>query len=119
MKIFVLFFSILFLTSCPNEDVLIDKVCEVENPLEELAWLKDIKTNFLLSSVYQKRIIEEYNYKNQTVFLIDNCSDCADNLVIAYDCNGNKVCEFGGIAGLNTCTDFEKNAVKIKVLWEN
>lgn len=118
MKTFCLFFSVLFLTSCPT-DLDFETTCNVDIHLENLTWLKEIKNSFEQSSSITKNEIVKYEYNNETVFLIDSCKDCADNLIVVYNCEGIVICEFGGIAGLNTCPDFETNAIKIAVLWEN
>jgi hypothetical protein len=38
---------------------------------------------------------------------------------VVYACNGDIICQFGGIAGLNTCLDFAERAIKKKVIWKN
>lgn len=118
MKSALLFFSIIFLTSCPS-DIHYEMICEVEVPTEDLAWLKEIKTNFEKSSSASKKKIIQYNYKNETVFFVDSCNDCADNLTTVYNCQGLVICEFGGIAGLNTCPSFDTEATNKIILWEN
>lgn len=118
MKTLFLLFSIVFLTSCPS-DLEYEKTCEVNNPLEDLVWLKQIKTSFEQSASVTKKKIVQYQYNNETVFLIDVCFDCADNLISIYNCEGNIICEFGGIAGLNTCPSFDSEATNKIILWEN
>ena len=51
--------------------------------------------------------------------MIDVCNGCADNLTTVYNCEGNVICEFGGIAGLNTCPDFDKNSTNKTIIYEN
>ncbi|PQJ80026.1 DUF6970 domain-containing protein [Polaribacter porphyrae] len=119
MKTFLMFFSVIFLTSCPANTAFIESDCNVEVPIEDLAWLKEIKTSFEQSTSVSKKKIIQYDYKNETVFLINSCDDCSDNLVTVYNCDKEVICEFGGIAGLNTCSDFEKEAINEKILWEN
>ncbi len=36
-----------------------------------------------------------------------------------YNCQGQVICQFGGIAGLNTCPDFYDTATDKKVIWKN
>lgn len=60
-------------------------------------------------------VVKQYQYNNQNVFLIDNCLGCADAMQELYDCAGNSLCLFGGIAGFNTCPDFYDKATFIKV----
>ena len=118
MKGLFLLFMVVYFTSCDSNQVD-EKVCEVDNPLENLTWLKEIRVGFELSSFYVKRKILQYDYKNETVFFIDSCNGCADNLTIVYNCEGSIICEFGGIGGLNTCADFTAEATNEITLWEN
>lgn len=118
MKYYLLLIFTFLLVSCNNSKEIIN-VCKVDNPLENIAWLKDFKDGFDLSASASKKKITQYTYHNETVFLIDICVDCSDNLTTLYNCNGDKICEFGGIAGVNTCPDFDKNAINEIVLWEN
>jgi hypothetical protein len=108
----------MFLTSCPS-DFNFDTTCNVDIPLEDLVWLKEIKNSFEQSSSASKKQIVQYNFNNETVFLIDGCVNCADNLTTLYNCEGEVICEFGGIAGLNTCPNFENEAIDRNILWEN
>lgn len=118
MKFKHLFLSIILLVSCSDNSDKIT-VCNTNNPLEELVWLKEIKIGFEQSGFFSKKKIIQYTYQNKSVFLIDICNNCADNLIAVYDCSGNVICEFGGIAGVNTCPDFDKNATNEIILWEN
>lgn len=118
MKIVFTFISMIFLTSCPT-DIDYKTDCEVNTPIEELAWLEEIKIGFEQSTSISKKKIIQYEYNNATVFLIDSCNTCADNLTLLYNCEGIEICKFGGIAGFNTCADFEKNAINKIVIWEN
>ena len=61
--------------------------------------------------------IIQYQYKGETVFYINTCFDCADGMTIVYNCAGETKCEFGGIAGLNTCPDFGDTATGKKIIW--
>lgn len=63
--------------------------------------------------------IETYLYNNEEVFLFTPREDTADvpTVVLNSACEG--ICEFGGIAGLNTCPDFFETAEFIRIVWEN
>ena len=84
-----------------------------------MVWLKEIKTGLEISTSASKKKITQFTYNNESVFLVDICINCTDNLTSLYSCDGTIVCEFGGIAGLNTCPDFDKNATNEIILWEN
>ena len=118
MRIYLLLFFTSLLISCNNLEENI-ATCNVENPLEDIAWLKELKDGFEQSASASKKKITQYTYNNKTVFLVNICVNCSDNLTTLYNCEGDKICEFGGIAGLNTCPDFEKNAKDENVLWKN
>ncbi|WP_442264871.1 DUF6970 domain-containing protein [Tenacibaculum sp. ZS6-P6] len=89
------------------------------NPLENFEWLKEKKENFerLMNSV--KVEIHQYKYEGHDVFLINDCVGCTDALTKVYNCDGEVICEFGGITGLNTCPDFQDKAKFLGVLWRN
>jgi hypothetical protein len=67
----------------------------------------------------QKAEVIRYKYNGQTVYNINTCLDCADSMAQVYNCSGDVICQFGGIAGFNTCPDFEEKATNKKVIWRN
>lgn len=107
-----LFFVIFFGCSDTDAEGLALKTCS-DTPLETIDWLKDLINNTNSNGLE----IVQYTYQEQTVFSINNCLNCADNLIVVYDCKKNKVCEFGGIAGLNTCSDFDTKATNQTVIF--
>ena len=124
MKLKILFTLLTVLSalfSCDPEPDLKD--CS-DNPIENVGWIKELikkETDSTYNdSIYISNGLEivQYNYKEQTVFLVEDCiKNCSDGLAIVYDCEQNVLCEFGGIAGLNTCPDFEANATNKKILF--
>lgn len=94
--------------------------CEdsISLPCENSEWLQS-KVDTMKASRFQKGIIEQFEYEGQTVISIDPCVGCADAMTVVYDCSGNELCKFGGIAGFNTCPDFSNTAVFIKVIFES
>ena len=80
-------------------------------------WLLDIIENAQHSS--SKAEVIRYQYKGETVYYINTCIDCADSMAQVYTCSGDVICQFGGIAGFNTCPDFEDTATNKKVIWRN
>lgn len=83
--------------------------CGIENPQENIDWLK-----YLLSRVF---CVEVYTviYDNEEYIGIHDCPRIVDGMTVIYDCSGNKVCEFGGVLLGSGCslpdfwTNFEKN----------
>lgn len=80
-------------------------------------WLRAIIESAEQSST--KAEVIRYQYKGETVYLIDTCKGCADSMAQVYNCSGEVICQFGGIAGFNTCPDFEGTATNKKVIWKN
>lgn len=80
-------------------------------------WLAAIISNAEQSG--NKGKVIQYQYNDETVFSINTCIDCADTMTVVFNCAGETKCQFGGIAGLNTCPDFEDKATGKKIIWSN
>lgn len=87
------------------------------NPFHEYEWLNNIKLNLEVSAKQSGAQIIQYTYNQNTVFWIDGCYNCFDNLISIYNDEGEVICEIGGIAGLNTCPDFLDKATDSIMLW--
>jgi len=83
----------------------------------DTAWLQTIIKNAQQNS--SKAEVIRYLYNGQTVYYINTCIDCADGMAQVYTCSGEVICQFGGIAGFNTCPDFNDTATEKKVIWKN
>lgn len=66
-----------------------------------------------------KASVKAYRYDNETVYIFDPGSGYADWLYTAYNSKCEVVCEFGGFAGVNTCSDFDEKAQYLGVIWED
>lgn len=116
--IHIILFTLLFSLAPSCEYITVaDKPCNVEDPLKDLEWLKEIKTAMELNMGAAGSQIIQYTYNDSTVFWVDICAGCADNMIVVYNCKGDEVCKFGGIAGFNTCPDFEENATDKTLLF--
>ncbi|MCB0514857.1 MAG: T9SS type A sorting domain-containing protein [Chitinophagales bacterium] len=84
------------------------QTCYVSNPLNELAWF---------GAITEGSSVMEYNYGGQTVFYIAPCEVFPDAMSMVMDCEGNFICGYGGIAGLNGegCPDFFETAMPINI----
>ena len=111
----IIVLSLSLVCSC-NSDNNSHPVCNSENPLEDLTWLKEIKTVFELNMSIAGTQIIQYQYKGEYVFWIDDCFHCADGLVVVRNCDEEIICEFGGIDGRNTCPDFQEHATDSTML---
>lgn len=102
-----LFFLAVLLTSCT-----LDRNTEASNNLcPDLTWLNHYKSP--MSEIYLN------NYKGERVFEINQCVGCSDAMVSVYNCEGKRLCEFGGIGGLNTCPDYEQHSTGSVLYWKN
>jgi hypothetical protein len=104
--------------SCSTSDKVSTSYCGTSNPLEDLPWLKKIKTEMQMSERATGGQIIRYSYKGNDVFWIDPCHGCADDLISVYNCDGEVICQFGGIGGLNTCPDFHAEASDSTMLFD-
>lgn len=80
-------------------------------------WIESIIEQ-IQANGYTGEIIR-YRYKGEYVFMVTDCLNCADYMTIVYNCAKEVRCTFGGIAGFNTCPDFEQKATGRKVIWKN
>lgn len=87
-------------------------------PCNNNDWLQT-KVKELKNSGSQKALIEQFEYERQVVISVNNCVGCADGMTVVYDCSGNELCKFGGIAGFNTCPNFAAEAKFVKVVFKS
>ena len=81
--------------------------CDVENPQENLEWLKQRLENRFCTEVYL------YTYNGQEYISIHDCPIGADMGVVTYNCDGTIYCQYIGLSGHSDCTaDFLENATK-------
>lgn len=124
MKTVIFKISIAFLllsllgVDCKKEVSL--PICGVNNPLNELAWLKDIKTNFENDSEITSAEIILYQLNGVYYFYvlktIYSSHDIPNRI---YDCDGNEKYVCGGFSPPdNNCSTFFSQAQKIKTLWK-
>lgn len=88
MKKLILIFVVIVLTmSCEKND----NTCDCKDPLEDLAWLNELKSSFTNCTCQMS--IFQATYNNQTVFYaIMNDPLCNSNgSTVLSDCNGNSI----------------------------
>ena len=95
-----------------------DQNC-INNPFEELSWLNSIKTTMEQNMQPNGSYIIQYVYNGECVYVVDSCYGCPDGMVVVYNSSNEVICEFGGIAGLNTCPDFYDLAEGKRYLFRN
>lgn len=113
-RIAILLIAILLMAFSCEDDFI--TTCNTNDPLEELDWLKEIKNRLEMSASAAGYEIIQYSYQGNDVFWVDDCYQCSDEPIQIYDCEGNVICEFGGINSPNTCTDFDSVASNSYVL---
>lgn len=121
LKCMLFFFAITFIaTACKKDDQPEEAtICDIDNPLETLQWLKEIRDGFDMQANPLPKRITQYFYQGECVFLIDGCVGCDDNLTTVYNVDQDVICEFGGIAGVDTCPDFDTEATGELILYGN
>lgn len=108
--------TLLVMLSCDDEDSCPTQVCDVEDPVTNLPWLADrIALAELMPEFYAE--ISMYKYNGDYVFLQIQAENVIDGQDLVFDCEGNQICRFRGLAGENTCPDFFEEATFKEKLW--
>ena len=94
--------------TCNKDNDLEPEGCYISDPINNLVWLDSIRND--LDGAFDRPVAEiiQYLYKDECVIYYDHCTTCLDKLVVVFDYEGEVICEFGSIVGLNTCPDFER-----------
>lgn len=110
-------FLILFIAACISNS---NKVKEINNPIEEITWIKEFISETKKSPFPTKAKITQYKFNGEIVYLINGCVDCTDAPSILYNQKKEELCVFGGmIANSNNCPDFFYKASEKKVIWKS
>jgi hypothetical protein len=105
--------AILFVQCDRNVDL------EICPDVEGHDWFEDLKDQYPTNSDTKVEIYS-YLYNNMTAIAVNTVEPtCCDFMDVVYDCSGNVICQFGGIAGLNTCPDFADTATDKKLIFKN
>jgi hypothetical protein len=107
-----IFIFILILTTCDNEN----EIQDYPDCMQEV--IDNYLNNYPISGS-KPATISKYKYKNQELYIFDPGSGFADWLFSAVNKNCIVVCEFGGIAGIQTCSDWDSEAKFIKIVWKD
>jgi len=91
--------------------------CNVEEPEKNIDWLAALIAQAEAQPGDVVRITL-FTYENEDVFFIQQSENIADHMDIVKNCAGETICQFGGIAGLNTCPDFQEDAMGGQIIWE-
>jgi len=67
--------------------------CEVENPQENLTWLKTWLQSCICEDIYQ------YSFDDKEYIIIESCPYASDPSKEVFNCNGDLLCYQGGFGG--------------------
>lgn len=120
LRSFLIFLLIAFIfVSCKTDKQNKNMPCDSDHPIESVSWLGTLKHTLETNAGPAGAQINRYLYNGQYVFWVEDCHNCADGMISVYSCSGSVICQFGGIAGLNTCPDFYTTATDSTMLWKN
>lgn len=86
-KLILVFLFFTLIISCEKTE----KVCDCVNPIEDLAWLNELKSSF--TNCYCEMSIFQASYEEHTVFYVAMTDGLCDGYypIILLDCNGEKL----------------------------
>jgi len=91
--VFILGISFLFLACNNSEEFNARSACGVDNPIENLTWLKNrieqIEQDDKVD--YQYSYIKQAYFEKQDVFIYANCDPLANSVFIVYNCSGENI----------------------------
>ena len=115
-KLIISIVLVMCLCSCEKR-----KVCNVEDPLTELPWLKKVIDIFEEDAVWfganPQAKIYQCKYKDGTGFLLEMCVGCPDAGYSFVNCEGKGLCGGGGFAGGDNCSKFKIKDKNKKLIW--
>jgi hypothetical protein len=85
----LVFATFLYYGSCRKENIC---ACGVENPEDNLIWLKNRLEYYICEDIYQ------YIFEMKEYIIIETCPLASDPMKEVFDCVGNIVCTRGGFA---------------------
>lgn len=107
-KSLLIFVTFILILSCEK----VDKVCNCSNPLEDLSWLKELKTSFTNCTCQMS--IFQATYNKQTIFysLMNDPLCNSFQQITLYDCSGNNINTFN-----STDQVFDNKVTNKKVIY--
>ena len=106
----------LFAATACDKWANLSKPCNVDNPLTDLPWLKDLTDNAQQNGWYSR--IYQCTYKDGICFLVEPCEKCRDAGYSFLNCKGKVLCGGGGISGKDNCSKFNIDFENRKLIWE-
>lgn len=87
--LYLLLGATLLLYSCQQQEE--PQICNVEEPLTDLIWLKTLLTTATDSDLSIYSYLIQGSYQNQIVFILANCCPFCNWMPVVLDCQGNPV----------------------------
>ena len=79
----------LFVFSCqPQEE---PQICNVDKPLTELVWIKDLLATAAASDLSIYSYLIQGSFQEQTVFILGNCCPFCNWMPVVLDCQGEAI----------------------------
>lgn len=111
MKKLIILIGILLINFGCKEEEKPMVFCGVENPAENLSWLKAITEELNESYLGPFFYVTSGTYQDQQVFLVENCCPDCNTVTLVYACGGENI----GILGFDGA-GIEPSEVKDQVI---
>ncbi len=86
------------------------------NICADLSWLESVKATIVQNG--WKGEIYLSNYQDERVLEVNGCVTCPDFISQLQNCEGDTLCQMGGIAGL-TCNGYAPASDERLLIWKN
>jgi len=120
-SLYLVIITLFVVTGCDNSKYT-HEGCNVDNPLVDFPWLKEIVVGFESDSKalgYNPHArIYQCSYKDGICFLLEMCVDCPDAEYNFLNCKGNFLCSGGGKSGGDNCLGINIDMKNKKLIWE-
>jgi len=94
-------------------------VCGIDDPLDKISWLKELKINLEGDVGISSAEIILYQWNNiDYIYVQKTISSAYDFPNVVFDCEGNVKYTCGGNQPIDNCSTFFLEAIKIKTLWK-
>lgn len=104
---------VFFFSSC-QEETIPSTACQIENPVQNMDWLKVLIEGLENGSLTEYIYISQATRGSQTVFMLQNCCPFCNTVTSVYDCDGVLLGHLGnGSNGIDPTS--LKNS---KVIWK-
>lgn len=102
-----------------EQDTSLQRACGVENPIENLPWLKNTIDSFNTSQIIELTSVDLYEYESkeiiQLTWKLKDIYDIPTGSI--YNCNGEQLYLCGGNQPIDSCVYVISNSKFIGCLW--